>query len=197
MKKIAFAILASFCLTVALPVAAQDVSAPAASVTTSVTSTTNVSNGQTVTTETVAVNNPNIIEAAIKNPDLSTFVTMVATAGLTATLQEDGPYTVFAPTNEAFSKIPPRQLENWTKPENRDKLAALLKHHVVKGLVGSPEAKGDIKTAITLQDDELKVDGEGDAMLLDSVAKVVAPDIAVRNGVIHAVDTVIVPKDML
>lgn len=198
MNKIALVLAASMLLASTLPALAQETApVPGATVTTTVTTTTDTSTEKSVTSETVVVDNPNIIEAAIKNPDLSTFVSAVAAAGLTAALQADGPYTVFAPTNEAFSKIPSWRLENWMKPENQDKLAALLKHHIVKGIVGSPEIKGSIKNAMTLQEDEIKIDGEGDAMLLDSVARVVKSDVTVRNGIIHTVDSVIIPKDMM
>jgi uncharacterized surface protein with fasciclin (FAS1) repeats len=132
-----------------------------------------------------------VVEIAAGNDDFSTLVAAVKAAGLAETLSGDGPFTVFAPTNEAFSKLPEGTVETLLKPENKEKLAAVLTYHVVAAKVMAADVKaGKVATVngaeatITVKDGAVMIDG----------AKVVTTDIVGKNGVIHVVDTVIMPK---
>ncbi|WP_146909651.1 fasciclin domain-containing protein [Arenimonas daejeonensis] len=133
-----------------------------------------------------------IVDVAAGNADFETLVAAVKAAGLVETLSGDGPFTVFAPTDEAFAKLPAGTLEDLLKPENKDKLAAILTYHVVAGKVTAAEVvKLDSATTvngetadITVLDGKVKVDA----------ANVTATDIAASNGVIHVIDAVILPE---
>ena len=113
-------------------------------------------------------------------------------AGLVDALKGDGPFTVFAPTDEAFAKLPAGTLDDLLKPENKEKLVAILKYHVVSGNVGSAEVV-KMTSAKTLQGGEVKIAAADGGVTVDG-AKVVKTDIACTNGVIHVIDTVILPK---
>ena len=138
----------------------------------------------------------NIVQIASSNPDFSTLVTAVKDAGLASTLSGPGPYTVFAPTNEAFAKLPAGTLDTLLKPENKDKLAAILTYHVVSGAVYSK----DIKPGSVMTVDGAKIalaEDMGSVSITDAMgrqAKVVKADIAASNGVIHVIDTVLLPS---
>lgn len=130
-----------------------------------------------------------IVAVATGEPSLATFVTAVKAAELVAALQEQGPFTVFAPSNEAFKKLPPGQLEDLLKPENRMKLAAILKGHIIKGRVKAADIKaGTVKSldgkdiAITVQNGKVTF----------GKANVIATDKTADNGVIHQIDTVVI-----
>jgi uncharacterized surface protein with fasciclin (FAS1) repeats len=133
-----------------------------------------------------------IVEIAAGNPDFSTLVAALQAAGLVEALSGEGPFTVFAPTNEAFARLPAGTLDMLLLPENKDKLVAVLTYHVTSGKVMAAEVVtlteatslegGTI--AITTSDAGVKVDG----------ANVVATDIEASNGVIHVIDAVILPK---
>lgn len=132
-----------------------------------------------------------VVEIAAGNDDFSTLVAAVKAAGLAETLSGDGPFTVFAPTNEAFAKLPEGTVETLLKPENKEKLAAVLTYHVVAAKVMAADVKaGRVATVngaeatITVKDGAVMIDG----------AKVVTTDIVGKNGVIHVIDTVIMPK---
>jgi uncharacterized surface protein with fasciclin (FAS1) repeats len=132
-----------------------------------------------------------VVEIAAGNDDFSTLVAAVKAAGLAETLSGDGPFTVFAPTNEAFAKLPEGTVETLLKPENKEKLAAVLTYHVVAAKVMAADVKaGKVATVngaeatITVKDGAVMIDG----------AKVVTTDIVGKNGVIHVIDTVIMPK---
>lgn len=133
----------------------------------------------------------NVVEIAAGNKDFSTLVAAVKAAGLAETLSGKGPFTVFAPTNEAFAKLPKGTVEDLLKPENKEKLAAILTYHVVGAKVLAADVKsGKVKTVngkefeVKAWDGKVKVDG----------ANVVKTDIVGTNGVIHVIDTVILPK---
>ena len=132
-----------------------------------------------------------IVAVAAANPDFSTLVTAVKAAGLVDTLNSKGPFTVFAPTNEAFAKLPAGTVENLLKPENKEKLAAILTYHVVAGKVTAAQVV-KLKSAKTVNGKPvtIKVDSAG-VMLND--AKVSATDVMAGNGVIHVIDTVLIP----
>ncbi|MEZ8142267.1 fasciclin domain-containing protein [Enterovibrio sp. FF113] len=130
----------------------------------------------------------NIVEIAASNPDFST---LVAAAGLVETLQGKGPFTVFAPTNEAFAKLPAGTVESLLMPENKDKLISILTYHVVPGKVMAADVIG-MTEAPTVQGSMIKVDASN-GVKVDN-ANVVATDIIASNGVIHVIDTVIIPQ---
>lgn len=132
-----------------------------------------------------------VVEIAAGNEDFSTLVAAVKAAGLAETLSGDGPFTVFAPTNEAFAKLPEGTVEDLLKPENKEKLAAVLTYHVVAAKVMAADVKAG-KVA-TVNGAEATVTVEDGAVMIDG-AKVVKTDIVGKNGVIHVIDTVIMPK---
>lgn len=136
----------------------------------------------------------NIVELAMGNENLSTLVAAVKAGGLVETLQGDGPFTVFAPTNEAFAALPAGTLEMLLKPENKDKLVAILTYHVVPGKVMSSDLSNGQK-AKTVQGENVMVDiSYGNVKI--SGAKVVTADVAASNGVVHVIDKVILPPSM-
>lgn len=132
-----------------------------------------------------------IVDVAAGNANFSTLVTAVKAAGLVDTLKGAGPFTVFAPTNEAFAKLPAGTVESLLKPENKEKLVAVLTYHVVAGKVMAADVKAG-KVA-TVQGSKVTLATEG-GVTIDG-AKVVTADVAADNGVIHVIDAVILPKD--
>ena len=131
-----------------------------------------------------------VVDTAIANPDFSTLVSALQAAELVDALKAEGPFTVFAPTNEAFAALPEGTLEDLLKPENKDKLAAILKNHVVSGKIAAADiAEG--KTEVEALEGKLEVEKTADGVTVNG-AKVVAADVATTNGVIHVIDTVIV-----
>gem|GEM_PF-1933587 len=133
----------------------------------------------------------NIVEIASDNEDFSTLVAAVVAAGLAETLSGDGPFTVFAPTNEAFAKLPEGTVDELLKPENKEKLAGILTYHVVAGKVMSKDLS-DGQKAGTVNGQEITVTME-DGVKIDA-ATVVSADLEASNGVIHVIDSVIMPK---
>jgi uncharacterized surface protein with fasciclin (FAS1) repeats len=134
-----------------------------------------------------------IVAVASGNPDFSTLVAAVGAAGLVETLQGEGPFTVFAPTNEAFAAVDPAVLEALLKPENKDVLVQVLTYHVVSGKVMAADVTaGDVKS---VQGSTIAVTTDG-GVKLNGSANVVATDIAASNGVIHVIDAVILPADL-
>ena len=133
-----------------------------------------------------------IVDLAVATPDLSTLVAAVKAGGLVDTLSSPGPFTVFAPTNEAFAALPAGVVANLLKPENKDKLVAILTYHVVSGKVMAKTAVTlDKATALNKKDIALAVKGK--SLTLNGTAKVIKADIKCSNGVIHVIDTVILP----
>ena len=132
-----------------------------------------------------------IVAVASSAGSFKTLVAAVKAAGLVETLQGKGPFTVFAPTDDAFTKLPSGTLEDLLKPENKEKLVAILTYHVVPGKVMA----ADVKTmmAKTVNGKELSIKVEDGNVTVDN-AKVVKTDIAASNGVIHVIDTVVLPK---
>ena len=120
-------------------------------------------------------------------------VAAVTAAGLAETLKGEGPFTVFAPTDEAFAALPEGTVENLLKPENKDQLIAVLTYHVVPGKVMSGDIAGKMMPVKTVQGSELDVDAT-DGVKVDG-ASVVQADIETSNGVIHVIDTVMLPID--
>src|SRR6056297_3161352 len=132
-----------------------------------------------------------IVSNAVNSKDHTTLLAAVEAAGLVETLQGEGPFTVFAPTDEAFAALPEGTVEELLKPENKDKLTAILTYHVVPGKVMSGDLS-DGMTAATVQGGEVTIGTEG-GVTVDG-ANVVQADIEASNGVIHVIDGVIMPK---
>jgi transforming growth factor-beta-induced protein len=135
-----------------------------------------------------------IVETAMGNKDFSTLVAAVKAAGLVEALQSEGPFTVFAPTNEAFAKLPEKQLAMLLEPENKALLQAILTYHVVPGKV---EAKSVItmNNATTLNGQRVDFNVTDAGVTIDG-ASIIKTDIDCSNGVIHVIDTVIIPSTM-
>lgn len=131
-----------------------------------------------------------IVDTAISAGSFTTLVAAVQAAGLVDTLKGEGPFTVFAPTDEAFAALPAGTVEDLLKPENKEKLVAILAYHVVPGKVMSTDLKDDMM-AKTVQGGEVKIDLDNGVMIND--ANVVTADVAADNGVIHVIDKVILP----
>jgi uncharacterized surface protein with fasciclin (FAS1) repeats len=132
-----------------------------------------------------------IVDTAVAAGSFGTLVAAVQAAGLVDTLKGDGPFTVFAPTDEAFAALPAGTVENLLKPENKDALTAILTYHVVPGKVMSGDLSNNLM-ATTVQGGDLTIMTEGGVTV--NGAKVVAADVAASNGVIHVIDTVLLPK---
>ncbi len=145
-------------------------------------------------TSQVNAQDKNIVELAVGNENLSTLVAAVKAGGLVETLQSAGPFTVFAPTNEAFAALPEGTLEMLLKPENKDKLVAVLTYHVVGAKVMSTDLSNGQKAA-TVQGEEVTVSIYGGKVSI-SGAEVVAADVAASNGVVHVINKVILPPSM-
>ncbi|MDA0787666.1 MAG: fasciclin domain-containing protein [Proteobacteria bacterium] len=133
-----------------------------------------------------------IVVTAVENSQFSTLVAAVQAAALVDTLKGDGPFTVFAPTNEAFAKLPAGTVENLLKPENKDQLVAVLTYHVLPGKVMSADLAGKKLSAKTVQGSNVDIDATN-GVSVDN-AKVITADIETSNGVIHVIDTVILPN---
>ena len=131
-----------------------------------------------------------IVEVAAGNPDFSTLVAAVKAAGLAETLSGAGPFTVFAPTNAAFAKLPKGTVEDLLKPENKAKLASILTYHVVGAKVLAKDVKAGAVKMVSGNESKITVDGK--TVKIDA-ATVTATDIACKNGVIHVIDSVILP----
>lgn len=142
--------------------------------------------------ETTKKDNHNIVNIASDADNLSTLVAAVKAAGLVETLQGDGPFTVFAPTNAAFNKLPEGTVETLLKPENKDMLTRILTYHVVPGKVMSGDLE-DGMTAETVEGSNLTI-SLGDNVMINK-ASVTKADIEASNGVIHIVDSVIMPPE--
>lgn len=152
---------------------------------------TTESTEETTATEPTPAPAKDIVALAAETADLSTLVTAVQAAGLVETLQSEGPFTVFAPTNAAFAALPAGTLENLLKPENKDQLVAILTYHVVSGAVRSTDLS-DGMTAPTVNGANITVKlGDGKVMIND--ATVTAADVEASNGVVHIIDKVILP----
>ena len=133
-----------------------------------------------------------IVGVASSNSDFSTLVAAVKAADLVSVLQGDGPFTVFAPTNEAFAALPEGTVDMLLLPENKDKLVAILTYHVVPGAVYAKDVTA-LSSAKSVQGDSIEIMVHDGKVMVDN-AHVVATDIAATNGVIHVIDTVIMPK---
>jgi uncharacterized surface protein with fasciclin (FAS1) repeats len=134
---------------------------------------------------------PGIVDIAVGNPDFSTLVAALQAAGLVDSLSGEGPFTVFAPTNEAFAKLPDGTVETLLLPENKDKLVATLTYHVVPGKVMAADVV-ELTEATSLEGDTIAISVSDAGVKVDD-ANVTATDIEGSNGVIHVIDAVIMP----
>jgi len=134
--------------------------------------------------------NKDIVDTAISAGDFNTLVTAVQAAGLVDTLKGEGPFTVFAPTDEAFSKLPKDKLDALLA--DKDALTKVLTYHVVPGKIMSGDIAGKTMSVASVEGSEIKVNAMSGVMINN--ANVVKADIVTSNGVIHAIDTVILPN---
>ena len=137
-----------------------------------------------------AVSAKTVVEIAIRSPDHTTLVAAVQAAGLVETLSGPGPFTVFAPTNAAFAKLPAGTVESLLLPENKAKLVAILTYHVVPAKVMAADVKSGAAPSVNGKVLTLKAGSYGVTV---NGAKVVAADLVGSNGVVHVVDSVILP----
>lgn len=135
-------------------------------------------------------NQADVVDTAIAAGDFSTLVAAVTAADLVDTLKGEGPFTVFAPTDAAFAALPAGTVDELLKPENKDQLVSVLTYHVVPGKVMSSDLTEGM-TAKTVQGGEVTFTLDGGAKI--DGASIVTPDIEASNGVIHVIDTVIIP----
>ena len=132
-----------------------------------------------------------IVDTAVANGQFKTLAAALNAAGLVNTLKGPGPFTVFAPTDDAFAKLPPGTLDDLLKPENKGKLTAILTYHVVPGAVTSRQVT-NLKEAKTVNGSMLQVSTRDGKVMINN-ADVVKPDIETSNGVIHVIDAVLLP----
>jgi len=144
--------------------------------------------------QTVHAEGANIVETAVAAGSFKTLAKALEAADLVGTLTGPGPFTVFAPTDEAFAKLPAGTVETLLKPENKDKLRRVLTYHVVAGKVGAADVV-KLKSARAVSGDTIAVSAQGGTVRVDG-AQVIKTDIQASNGVIHVIDTVILPKGL-
>jgi uncharacterized surface protein with fasciclin (FAS1) repeats len=133
-----------------------------------------------------------IVDVAVANGSFNTLVAAVKAAGLVDTLKGEGPFTVFAPTDEAFAKLPDGTVDMLLMPDNKDKLVAILTYHVVPGKVMATDVV-KMDKATTVQGQDVMIKTMGDKVMINN-ATVIATDVKAKNGVIHVIDEVIMPK---
>jgi uncharacterized surface protein with fasciclin (FAS1) repeats len=142
--------------------------------------------------ETMAMPTKNIVETAVAAGQFTTLVTALKAAGLTSTLEGKGPFTVFAPTDAAFAKLPAGTVQTLLEPANKKKLTAILTYHVVAGDLRAADVV-KLTSAKTVNGQSVTITVNGNVVKIDD-ATVVKTDIAASNGVIHVIDTVLMPK---
>lgn len=135
-----------------------------------------------------------IVDTAVGAGSFNTLVAAVKAAELVEILKGEGPFTVFAPTDEAFAKLPEGTLDELLKPENKEKLQAILTYHVVAGKVMAADVV-NLESAKTVQGSDIKIEVKDGSVILNGDSKVVTTDIETSNGVIHVIDTVILPPE--
>ncbi|WP_269514213.1 fasciclin domain-containing protein [Brevundimonas subvibrioides] len=140
----------------------------------------------------MATETHDIVDTAVAAGSFTTLVAAVTAAGLVETLKGTGPFTVFAPSDDAFARLPAGTVEDLVKPENKDKLTAILTLHVLSGAVHAADVAGKTLHPASVNGEALNVDGT-DGVTVNG-AKVTSADIACTNGVIHVIDTVLLPK---
>ena len=139
----------------------------------------------------MAEREPDIVDIAASNGNFNTLVAAVTAAGLVDTLKSEGPFTVFAPTDEAFAALPAGTVDNLLLPENKDQLTAILTYHVVPGAVTSDQLAGQRLSVATVNGADVHIDGRNGVKVEN--ANVTTADIIASNGVIHVIDSVLLP----
>lgn len=142
--------------------------------------------------EMMTSKDPDIVEVAQSAGSFNTLVAAVGAAGLVDTLKSDGPFTVFAPTDEAFAALPAGTVENLLKPENKDQLTAILTYHVLPGKVMAADIVGQRLHVATVNGANVTVNGRGKTVHVNK-ASVISADVPASNGVIHVIDKVLLP----
>ncbi|HYI28672.1 MAG TPA: fasciclin domain-containing protein [Bradyrhizobium sp.] len=142
--------------------------------------------------ETVMTSEMSIVDTAIAAGNFKTLAAALDAAGLVQTVSGAGPFTVFAPTDAAFAKLPAGTVESLLKPENKDQLTAILTYHVVPGKIMAADVV-NLSEATSVNGKVLKVKVQGDKVMIDD-AQVTSTDIAASNGVIHVIDSVVLPE---
>ena len=142
----------------------------------------------------VAASAADIAEVIAANPRLTTFAAAIKSAGLTNKLKEKGPFTVFAPTDEAFKRLPGKALENLMKPENREQLVKLVSYHILPARITAKDMDGKMYNSKTIIGKEVEIDADdpGEGIRINK-AKVVATDAPADNGVVHELGRVLLP----
>lgn len=140
---------------------------------------------------TVSSQSKDIVDTAVATGSFKTLAAALQAAGLVDTLKGAGPFTVFAPTDAAFAKLPAGTIDNLLKPENKDQLRRVLTYHVVAGKVGSSQVS-KMDSAKAVSGDTIKIAVENGKVMVNN-ASVVTADVGASNGVIHVIDTVILP----
>jgi uncharacterized surface protein with fasciclin (FAS1) repeats len=143
------------------------------------------------TSATTSAGTTDIVDTAVAAGSFKTLVTALKAAGLDSTLRGPGPFTVFAPTDDAFAKLPPATLADLLKPENKAKLVSILTYHVVPGRVTAAEVE-KLTSAKTVEGQSLAIKVSGGSVMVGN-ATVTKADILCSNGVIHVIDTVLLP----
>ena len=133
-----------------------------------------------------------IVDTAVAAGKFNTLAKALQAAGLVDTLKGNGPFTVFAPTDAAFAKLPPGTLDDLLKPENKEKLTKILTYHVVSGNVMAKDVM-KMTSAKTLNGEDVKISAKGGKVYINN-AQVISPDVKASNGVIHVIDTVLLPQ---
>lgn len=135
-----------------------------------------------------------LAEVVAANPRLATFAAAIKSAGLTDKLKEKGPFTVFAPTDEAFKRLPGKALENLMKPENHDQLVKLVSYHIVPVRLVAKDMDGKMYNAKTIAGKEIEIDADdpGEGIRINK-AKLTTADAPADNGVVHEIDRVLLP----
>jgi uncharacterized surface protein with fasciclin (FAS1) repeats len=135
-----------------------------------------------------------IIDVAVGAGSFNTLAAALGAAGLVDTLKGNGPFTVFAPTDAAFAKLPAGTVENLLKPENRAQLVSILTYHVVPGDIRAAQLLGRVTPATTVQGRNVTINGQGGQVRVNGV-QVISADVGASNGVIHVIDTVLMPPN--
>ncbi len=141
-----------------------------------------------------AAQEADIVDTAVAAGSFETLVAAVQAAGLVDVLKGDGPFTVFAPTDAAFAALPDGTVESLLLEENRDQLVEILTYHVIPGEVMSSDIAGTDVAAVTVQGEAISVSGIGSGVTVNSGANVVQADVEASNGVIHVIDSVLLPE---
>lgn len=135
-----------------------------------------------------------IVDVAAANGSFNTLVAAVQAAGLEETLSSEGPFTVFAPTDEAFAALPEGTVEKLLLPENQEVLTQILSYHVIQGAVPSSDIESGAVS--TVEGSDVNITADAEDVMVNDTATVVQPDVIADNGVIHVIDTVLLPPDL-